>query len=190
MTDFAAVGRLICDPRPQWLTTTLESFSDLIRELAQAAQTIKDTRRQHAKALEAAKTLAAYLPVFEWEATINGKQILPAVAACQTSLPGVIAELMRLGRPPVGRRYNYARELCATVVSECWRHCHGTARPRSDYVAEACNAYWRACGCAEIGKEGLIENWRRYLEAVRDHPNSFARERRIIQDSIGSKIVI
>jgi hypothetical protein len=36
--------------------------------------------------------------------------------------------------------------------------------PRSERVQHACNEYWLACGCKEIGETGDIENWRRPLE--------------------------
>jgi len=47
--------------------------------------------------------------------------------------------------------------------------------PRSIVFQQACNDYWRACGCEEIGAIGDIENWRRPLERALDEDHAWIR---------------
>jgi hypothetical protein len=49
--------------------------------------------------------------------------------------------------------------------------------PRSGRVQQACNEYWLACGCKEIGETGDIENWRRPLERALRSDHSWIRSR-------------
>jgi hypothetical protein len=164
MTTFADVARLIADPPPPWLEPVLEQFSEWVNDDI----TSEKRERFHAaivRAYHAAQFLAEFLPAFN--AMPRGLKVPPAVTACLNALPGVIRELKRVQpKPHLGRRPQTAREICAAIVLENWRLIHGSGGARTERLQEACNAYWSACGCREIGETGDIENWRRPLQAA------------------------
>jgi hypothetical protein len=59
------------------------------------------------------------------------------------------------GGPKVDRR----KRLCAMVCQDIWRKLYGAAQPYSTKLADACEAYWRACGHVEtdpIDWEGYL----------------------------------
>jgi hypothetical protein len=63
-----------------------------------------------------------------------------------------------------GRQPKMDQRICAGVVVEAWRLCHGEVEPRSEDLYGACEEYWAACGGERIGPDGDIEKWRRHVE--------------------------
>ena len=156
---FLDVARTIAKGEPPtWLLIGLTHFSGGI-----GAGSAEEYERYFKRMCEAAEVLQQYLPAFkDLPYGIGTPQVVTTVL---TALPSLRRELeLGLRQKQTGRRPNVRRKICAAVVVEVWRLIHGKVGPRSEDVQQACNEYWRACGCKEIGSEGDIENWRRPLE--------------------------
>jgi hypothetical protein len=162
---FEAVARLIVEPTPEWLVEGLEHFAEGIADIA---RTTTD-ERQHYQVLlsrmdDAAELLLRYLPLFD-HPPFGARDRSGDVTKCLEALPRVAQLLRRAQREPQpGRKPMVERELGAAVVVEAWRLVHGHVPQRSDQLMQACNEYWRACGCREIGATGHMDNSRRYIE--------------------------
>jgi hypothetical protein len=173
-SDFLAVARTIAKGEPpQWLLIGLNHFSKLIRLKPKIKS--KEDREIDQRMLEAAKYLSKWLPSYLLEEhgfEEFGFEIPDCVETVLRELPEVIELLEEdIRDAPTGAIVQ--RKICAAVVVESWRmiHGHGEVGPRRELVQQACNEYWRACGCEEIGATGDIENWRRPLEsALEDDP--------------------
>ena len=180
---FPDVARIITKgaPPPDWIADGLWHFSGIVEPYKQGARTVSRDDFCHIieEMHEAAKTLARYLPAFQHaERHLPSFQCPDEVRTVLTGLPKIIADLERLkGGPRKGRRPDARRKFCAEVIVEIWKLVHGRAEPRSQHLQEACNEYWQACGNAEIGATGDLENWRRAAEraAAADDNNDFVR---------------
>jgi hypothetical protein len=165
---FAEVARIIAkgDP-PEWLSIGLAHFSEFVgsdRTTSDEAQHYESIiTRMH----DAADVLIKFLPLYSHLPA--GLRRPDDVALVLDVLPRIKANLARtLQRRGGGPRPNIQRWVCAAVVVEAWRLVHGKPEPQSQYLLEACEEYWRACGGEYRGED--IENWRRDAErAVADN---------------------
>jgi len=175
---FTDVARIITKgaPPPDWIADGLEHFSGIIGPRpsipgrAQFERIIEEMQ-------EAAKTLVRYLPAFQRaESHLPSFQCPDEVTSVLAGLPKVIADIERLkGEPRTGRRPDVRRKFCAEVIVEIWKLLHGKAEPHSERLKEACNEYWRACGNAEIGDVGDLDNWRRAAKRAAGKDNAGTR---------------
>lgn len=134
------------DP-PDWLVRGLERLAirpDLTTKERQDYQDIVERMRK------ATDTLLDNLPIFfgvPW-----GARCPPDVTRALAALPGVKRALdPAKGKPKTGRPSNVQREMCAAVVLEAWKLCHGKAEPRSLKLEQACEEYWQAWGRKPTG---------------------------------------
>jgi hypothetical protein len=163
MPDFFAVAAALGSSEP-WVVERLQWASKLVsgpqlgpqdwhneRRLIEAANLLEDGLREW---LFLAEAYAIEIPD-ELEAVLRD---LPEVIEF---LEGVI-EPRRGGGPTPDRR----KRLCAFVCRDIWRELHGTAQPWSTKLADACEAYWRACGHVELASI----KWDNYLTQDLSHP--------------------
>jgi hypothetical protein len=161
---FVSVARIVAKGKaaPEWLAIGLEHFSGFVgggrvpsKEYEQYEKIIE---RMH----DAADKLIKFLPIY---ANLPaGIQCPSDVATALDVLPRIKKDLARAlqNQRSGGPRPNVQRWVCAAVVVETWRLVRGKPEPRSQYLLEACNEYWRACGGKSRGSD--IENWRRDAE--------------------------
>jgi hypothetical protein len=139
-----------------WLPIALAQFSNFVGGRPYDHTETNETFKQMERA---ADILIRWLPLFKHLPA--GLPCPPSIEAALAVLPDVRREIARgyldlKSRPP-----NVRREVCAAVILEAWKVFHGKPQPRSLAFAEACKAYWAACGCAPIGEIDDIDNWRR-----------------------------
>ena len=162
---FEDVARKIANGNPPpWLLIGLNHFSKFIR--LEPKLTSKEDREIDVKMLEAAQYLTKWLPIYAHleEFGFECPDCVDAASNALHELIEILEEDINEARTGVGRKANIQQRICASVVAEAWQLIHGEVGPRSEGVQQACNEYWCACGCEEIGSTGDIENWRRPLE--------------------------
>jgi hypothetical protein len=180
------------------LAIELEELGILVRdhqEMAEADPLPKDVRIDFQRAKKAAVAMedaidrvwnrVYWLPVDETGKLSAARDAVRAVAEL---VDKASERIPRAGRKRARRTAGpSARELCALIVIEAWTLVHGKPRgAHSPRVQAICDAYWRACGGAPIGKRGDSENWRRTMgAALKDN----SPMRRSIRDQLQRKMV-
>jgi hypothetical protein len=136
------------------ITTALEALPGVVRELkqAQAPQLGSGRKPMIAREICASVVIEAWRLIHD-DDELKSDTDDPTPTSDPTPPPPVIH--LALGQAMT----NQGRTLAAPGPG--WRPSVG---PRSERVQQACNQYWLACGCKEIGETGDIENWRRPLE--------------------------
>jgi hypothetical protein len=160
------------------LAVELEELGKLIidhQEMAEADPLARDVRidfqgvKKAAVAMERAIDRAwkrlYWLPVDEMDKLSAARDAARAVAKL---VDKASARIPRAGRKRARRIAGpNPRELCALIVIEAWTLVRGKPPGAHNLrVQEICDAYWRACGGARIGKRGDPENWRRTMGAA------------------------
>jgi hypothetical protein len=138
---------------PKDVTTTLAALPGVRQELRGLLW-----RQQGGRKPSIAREICAAVIVEAWRLIHDDDELKsdtddPTPTSDPTPPPPVIH--LALGQAMT----NQGRTLAAPGPG--WRPSVG---PRSERVQQACNQYWLACGCKEIGETGDIENWRRPLE--------------------------
>jgi hypothetical protein len=152
---------------PPWLLIGLNHFSKFIQ--LEPKLTSKEDRGIDVEMLKAAQYLTKWLPVYAYLEEFGFE-----CPNCVDEASNALHELIEILEKDINEprtKGNIQRRICASVVAEAWRLIHDDVGPRSEGVQQACNEYWCACGCEEIGATGDIENWRRPLEyaLAKDH---------------------
>jgi len=155
------VARIIAkgDP-PDWLVAGLEEFRflEIMSDESPATihqELIEDMRR----AENAAATLLRLLPRLKGVIRCDAK-----VDLALTALPRIRQQLEQHTPQPHPYRWPEGkRQLCAAVVVEAWAAFHGKAELRSDYLYQACDAFWIACGGEPMPD---ISNWRHTVKTL------------------------
>jgi hypothetical protein len=180
---FVDVARTIAKGEPpEWLAVGLAYFSDhyVGVTLAKAGMPSREGELERVM-LEAAKLLAAGLPMYALEADTECPlcvedmvQLLPDVIEF---LEGDVAEFDAIPPRKGGPRPDLRRPVAAAVCAEAWRVLHEQIEPYSQHLQAACEEYWRACGNPETSTVGRIKNWQDYLLLVKDQDNEWIRNR-------------
>jgi hypothetical protein len=166
---FAPVAVLIAKgPAPGWLILGLEHFSLGIA----GGDFTKADRKKFVEVFEemelACDILIQGLPLYEHIGF--GIQCPDEVRIALDFLPLVKAGLPHTTRL-IERRPDTREGICAAVVVEAWKF-FGKADPPSEALYKACQAYWAACGRAELGRT----NWPRDVEQAIADDNGWIRQ--------------
>jgi hypothetical protein len=174
--SFGDVARKIADGKaPDWLMVGLEHFSNFVgakRDTAKEDKRLLDLlHRMH----DAADLLIKNLPFFS--CLPAGLKMPNDVVIALDVLPRIKADLALAQKRSRGGgpRPNVPRQLCAAVVVEAWKLVHGKVEPRRTKLAEACNAYWQACGHEYRGGD-YVEAWRRDIEHAVSRPQGWIQK--------------
>jgi hypothetical protein len=163
--------------------------------MAKADPLAKDVRIDYQRAKKAAVAMERaidcvwnrfyWLPVDEMDKLSAARDAARAVAELVDKASNRIP---RAGRKRARRIAGpNPRELCALIIIEAWTLVHGKPPGAHNLrVQGICDAYWRACGQAPIGKQGDPENWRRTMgAALKDN----SPMRRSIRNQLQRKMV-
>jgi hypothetical protein len=144
---------------PLWLLIALTRF-----DLRSPDIPTPDPREIFMQMHNAAVCLETWLPIFH--RLPFGQKCPDDVRVVLEALPRIRKDHLQVLAKPrrKGRRPKTGQWICAGVVVEAWRLCHGEVEPRSEELYGACEEYWTACGGERIGPGGDITKWRRHVE--------------------------
>jgi hypothetical protein len=165
---FVTVAAMVAKgPAPGWLILGLEHFSFGIA----ADDFTKEDHKKLVEVLEqmerACDTLIHGLPIYRHIGF--GVQCPDEVSIALEVLPMIKADLPNTGRK-IGRRPDTGQGVCAAVIVEAWKLCRDKTGPRSQGLYEACQAYWSACGRADL------TNWRSNVKQAIGTDNGWIRQ--------------
>jgi hypothetical protein len=159
MTDFSRVAAALGSAQP-WIFEELARCAKLI-----AMPRLREDVTVEAELLASAHYLRDWLPILYGHAyELIGEEPPEVVEDTLMDLDDLIPLLERdlllsvdasKGGPKPDRR----KRLCALVCASIWRKHRGKAQPYSTELADACEAYWRACGHVELDPT----DWEHYL---------------------------
>jgi hypothetical protein len=107
-------------------------------------------------------------------ADMIGEEYPPCIDEVMTRLeeeliPFLAKEVVTLPKRKGGPLPDIKRHLCAEVCANIWKKLYTVHQPSSEWLWQACEAYWQACGYPETSAVSRLRNWERYLLEL-SHP--------------------